>query len=210
MKIQNIKCTAYRQQEDTLILFVKASKETINKELVDKDCLSVFTDNLDKEELVEKLEGFKYLHSIELVGEQEYKIILSVREKTLEEVKTEKLKEIAAFDNSRNEFFIDEISTWLSKEVRSSLYAVTIPALEAADERETTLWGEKDGAPYPITVQIERLKNVLLSLDIFSKKTDDTTRSHKSEVLAMSTKEGVEAYDITVGYPDKLIFSTYV
>ena len=44
-------------------------------------------------------------------------------------------------------------------------------------------------------------------LEVYAKQTNNVTHQHKAEVMAPTSIEEVEAYDITKDYPEKLVFS---
>ena len=47
---------------------------------------------------------------------------------------------------------------------------------------------------------------MLKDLEVYAKQTNNVTHQHKAEVIALTSIEDVEAYDVTNGYPEKLVF----
>lgn len=123
---------------------------------------------------------------------------------TLDEIKAQKLAQIEAYDMSPavNSFSINGVSMWLDRGTRASL-KVTIEAFKANGITTITLWTAGNN-PVPVTLSIEQLENLLLSLEMYAKAAYDTTAQHKANVQALTTAEIVINYDYKVGYPGKL------
>ncbi len=64
MQIENIKLLDYKKEDRKLIVIVKSSIEKIKQELNNKIELSIYTDNLETEYLVETLFGYSRIISI--------------------------------------------------------------------------------------------------------------------------------------------------
>lgn len=122
---------------------------------------------------------------------------------TLEEIKANKVEEILAYDSSSavNEFSIGGVPMWLDKATRAGLL-LRFEAEGKVGRTETTLWN--DGQSY--TLPLETAQQILIALELYASACYDNTQSHIAAVNAMESKEAVESYDYTSGYPQKLLF----
>lgn len=128
---------------------------------------------------------------------------------TLEDIKARKVDEILAYDSSSevNEFSIGGQPMWLDKATRAGLMlrfqAEQAKATAEGDETPmTTLWN--NGQSY--TLPLETAQHILIALELYASACYDNTQSHIAEVQKLESKEAVEAYDYTTGYPQKLLF----
>lgn len=126
-------------------------------------------------------------------------------ELTLEEIKQNKIWEIESYDKSSavNEFFLDDYSVWLDKTTRLSL-SFSLTMEEAEGRTESTLW--YGGRCFILS--LEDFRGLLQQLEVYAKDCYNRTSQHKVNVEQLETREEVEHYDITVGYPEKLSFRT--
>lgn len=131
---------------------------------------------------------------------------------TLEEIKADKVEEILAYDSSSavNEFSIGGQPMWLPFETRTRLdrrFAVERMKAESQGKTEsevvTTLWHEGQSFEMPLATAMA----LLLALEDYATICYDNTQRHIAEVQKMESKEAVEAYDYTTGYPAKLAFN---
>jgi hypothetical protein len=122
---------------------------------------------------------------------------------TLEDIKARKVDEILAYDSSSevNEFSIGGVPMWLDKATRAGLL-LRFEAEAKVGRTETTLWN--DGQSY--TLPLEQAQQILIALELYASACYDNTQSHIAEMQKMESKEAVEAYDYTAGYPSKLLF----
>lgn len=122
---------------------------------------------------------------------------------TLEDVKRNKVEEILAYDSSSavNEFSMGGLPIWLDKATRAGLL-LRFEAEGKVGRTETTLWN--DGQSY--TLPLEQAQQILIALELYASACYDNTQRHIAEVQKMESKEAVEAYDYTTGYPQKLLF----
>lgn len=122
---------------------------------------------------------------------------------TLEEIKANKVDEILAYDSSSdvNEFSIGGVPMWLDKATRAGLL-LRFDAEGKVGRTETTLWN--DGQSY--TLPLETAQQILIALELYASACYDNTQRHIAEVQKLDSKEAVEAYDYTTGYPSKLLF----
>lgn len=122
----------------------------------------------------------------------------------LEEAKSEKIAEITAYDKSSavNSFLLNDKQRWLDVNLRRSLsYSTNI--LKEDGEKTVDIWFDTECE----TMNIDKALYMLKELEVYAKQTNNVTHQHKAEVMALTSIEGVEAYDITKGYPEKLVFS---
>lgn len=123
---------------------------------------------------------------------------------TLEDIKARKVDEILAYDSSSNvnEFSIGGVPMWLDKATRAGLL-LRFEAEGKVGRTETTLWN--DGQSY--TLPLEQAQQILIALELYASACYDNTQSHIAEVQKLDSKEAVEDYDYTTGYPAKLAFN---
>lgn len=122
---------------------------------------------------------------------------------TLEEIKAQKVEEILAYDSSSeiNEFSMGGLPIWLDKATRAGLL-LRFEAEGKVGRTETTLWN--NGQSY--TLPLEQAQQILIALELYASACYDNTQSHIAEVQKLESKEAVESYDYTTGYPSKLLF----
>lgn len=122
----------------------------------------------------------------------------------LEQAKSEKIAEITAYDKSSavNSFLLNDKKRWLDIDLRRSLsYSTNI--LKEDGENTVDIWFDTECE----TMNIDNALHMLKELEVYAKQTNNVTHQHKAEVMALTSIEGVEAYDVTKGYPEKLVFS---
>lgn len=123
---------------------------------------------------------------------------------TVEEAKEMLIAEITAYDKSPsvNSFLLNDKQRWLDIDLRRSLsYSTNI--LKEDGEKTVDIWFDTECE----TMNIENALYMLKTLEVYAKQTNNVTHQHKAEVMALTTIAEVESYDITKGYPDKLVFS---
>lgn len=130
---------------------------------------------------------------------------------TLEDAKAQKVDEILMYDGSNavNEFSIGGQPMWLPFETRTRLdrrFAVERIKAESQGKTEsevvTTLWHEGQSFEMPLATAMA----LLLALEDYATICYDNTQRHIAEVMKLESKEAVNAYDYTTGYPEKLSF----
>lgn len=122
----------------------------------------------------------------------------------LEQAKAEKIAEITAYDTSSsvNSFLLNDKQRWLDVNLRRSLsYSTNI--LKEDGEKTVDIWFDTECE----TMNIDNALYILKELEVYAKQTNSVTHQHKAEVMALTSIKDVEAYDITKGYPEKLVFS---
>lgn len=123
---------------------------------------------------------------------------------TLDEIKNSKISEIKKYDTSKNvnEFFVNDTSLWIPRETRVSLQNSTAILLKNGIET-ASLWYENLHFSLPCTT----LLKILDTLEIYALQCFNKTSEHEANVISFTTKEDIESYDYTIGYPSKLHFS---
>lgn len=125
-----------------------------------------------------------------------------------------KLIEIREQDIFSNKFFVSvktggqEVANqelWIDKDLRNSLYSITLPALLSDGETTTKLWA--NGTPpqsidVPITWAMEKLP----LLEIYAKRTYDLRASNEAAVYIAATVEEITQIDVKANYPLFLTF----
>ena len=121
----------------------------------------------------------------------------------LPDIKEYRLAQIEEYDKSDsvNSFFLGDIRMWLTVSERQQL-ATQISANDAAGRDDMSKWFGGKEFSFPI----EAWKQMLVAVEVYAGDALNVTESHKSEVSAMEDADEVIAYDITKGYPDKLVF----
>lgn len=125
-------------------------------------------------------------------------------EPTIEEVKSLKISQITEYDQSDavNQFSLDGKRMWLDKDTRVGLVN-SINIEKQVGKTTTTLWFEATQYIIPIDAALQ----MLAALELYALGSYNATQEHIAAVKALATKEEVEAYDYTSGYPDKLVFN---
>ena len=131
----------------------------------------------------------------------------SLREEgdTLEMHKRAKLREIDVYDTSENVngFFYNGVLMWLDKDTRTGLVN-TLNSAEIVGRDTVNIWF---GGIY-ITLDIAVARQMLAALEIYATDCYNVTAQHKVSVNAMDSIADVDAFDVSVGYPQRLEFST--
>ena len=122
---------------------------------------------------------------------------------TIEEIKASKVDAILAYDRSEavNEFSMGGLPIWLDKATRAGLL-LRFEAESKVGRETTTLW--YGGQSF--TLPLAQAQQILIALELYASECYDRTQAHIAAVNAMESKEAVEAYDYTTGYPAKLNF----
>lgn len=134
-----------------------------------------------------------------------FKEVSEIPTSELDAAKAEKEYEIDAYDTSSNvnSFTLDGEEVWLDKDTRVGLMNSTT-IQKAAGQANTTLWFEGKSYTIPCDTAIQMLS----ALELYALECYNVTAQHKAAVEALTTKEEVEAYDYTTGYPEKLNLQT--
>lgn len=132
----------------------------------------------------------------------------------LETARQQKLQEIKAQDEFSNKFFISVLSggvevanqeLWIDKDLRNSLYSITLPALQADGQTTTKLW-TTGTPPQSIDVPIVWALDKLPLLEIYAKRTYDLKASNEAAAYAATSLEQLTQIDVKANYPYFLTF----
>ena len=127
-----------------------------------------------------------------------------VHVKTLEEVKADKIREIEEYDVSDNvnSFVVNNEQYWVNKADRVGLMNST-NILKAKGVANAVFWlGHTQ-----YIVACDDLIDMLSQLEIYALNCYYVTEAHIVAVNAMDNIEDIEAYDITLDYPQQLTFN---
>ena len=194
MKINFIKTiipeAAFRKQYELGSLMIYHIGEALNKELGAYECYecSMAVSSFDEEEVQKAFVEFT----------------AKIDALKLEQAKADKISEIEQYDNSPsvNSFTLNGKRRWLKNDLRRSLsYSTNI--LKEDGEKTVDIWFDTECE----TMDIDNALYMLKELEVYAKQTNNVTHHHKAEVMALTSIEEVEAYDITKDYPEKLVFS---
>lgn len=132
----------------------------------------------------------------------------------LETARQAKLQEIAAQDEFSNKFFVSVLSggaevvnqeLWIDKDLRNSLYSITLPALQSEGQTTTKLW-TAGTPPQSIDVPIVWALDKLPLLEIYAKRTYDLKASNEAAAYAALTVDEIAQIDVKANYPHFLTF----
>lgn len=114
-----------------------------------------------------------------------------------------KLVAVHNYDQSDvvNSFTIDGRSMWLDAQTRQQL-KISLDACKEAGRETVTKW--YNGIEY--TFPIEQWYQMLNTIEVYAADALNVTESHIATLKHLSTKDEIEAYDITSGYPEKVSF----
>lgn len=132
---------------------------------------------------------------------QEWKQYISARQ--LEFAKVDKCKQLIEYDSSSsvNSFTINNKSMWIDASLRQQL-RISLEAIQAAGRDTATKWFDGVEYTFPLTSWFSMLN----ALEVYAADALNVTESHKAAINNLTSIEDVEAYDFTVGYPQKLNF----
>lgn len=122
-------------------------------------------------------------------------------EDTAEDLKKIKLQEIINYDKSEdvNKFFINNFSLWLSREERIVIKDRFQREKDAGKEKTRLLY---KGLVLELTPDIGI--HLINMVSAYADQCFDVTEAHKSALNDLTTKEEIQSYDYTVGYPEKI------
>jgi hypothetical protein len=131
-------------------------------------------------------------------------------EELLRKAKEEKLKRLHEYDSSKsvNVCYIryggQSISYWADKHERDALKSA-IRDYIALGKTEYRLDLREMG--FSITLSCELLLQMLAALEVYATECYNKTTDHEFAIKSLTTKDEMEAYDFTVGYPEKIVFN---
>lgn len=129
--------------------------------------------------------------------------IYTAPEKTIEEHKQDKIREIQHYDQSSevNEFYIQTIPVWFDKNTRAGL-KLRFEAEIATGKTDTVLWYEGQ----QFSFSLEQAVQMLYAIEVYASVCYDNTQRHISNVNKLETSEEIKSYDYRQEYPEKLNF----
>lgn len=139
----------------------------------------------------------------EVSQEEAEEIKLRKNPPTLQKSINKKLGELEHYDSSSmvNSFKLNNTNAWLPKADRVGLQnSLTIE--KNAGKEESTMWF--NGVCY--TVEIDKALAMLSQIELYALECYNVTAQHKANISKLTNIIEVEAYDYTVGYPEKLRF----
>lgn len=120
-------------------------------------------------------------------------------------VRKVRIEELAKYDASPsvNEFFCNDKGMWFDKVTRTAI-SYSMECEKKAD-RETTDLYDNDGDKY--TLPIETALTLFGQVELYAKDCYNQTQTHLNNLKVLETVDELLAYDIHVGYPEKLHFT---
>ena len=124
-------------------------------------------------------------------------------EELLAIAKSRKQNDITEYDNSANvnSFIIGGEPMWLNFDQRSRLKA-SLEAIEAAGGDEMT----KTFAGKEYTFTTSQWRSMINAVENYAGVCNNVTEQHRESVNTLDNIDDIEAYDYTVGYPQKINF----
>ena len=124
-------------------------------------------------------------------------------EELLDSAKAAKIAEIDRYNSSANvnAFTVNGNPMWLDFDLRSRLKN-SIDAAEAEGRQDLT----KKYGGMTFTYSVEMWRMMFTIVENYAGDCQNITEQHKSEVMALTTVAQVEAYDVTLGYPENPSF----
>ena len=125
-------------------------------------------------------------------------------EELTERARENKLAEIDAYDNSNqvNIFYLAGQPLWLDAQTRQTL-KISIESYQAMGIESVTKWFGGQQYTFPTIAWLQ----MLVALEVYAAEALNVTEQHRVEVQNLATREEIEAYDVTVGYPEPLDLS---
>ena len=125
-------------------------------------------------------------------------------EKTLDDVKEEKIKELREYDKSEavNQFYYGDIADWVQLELRNNIKNNSIPSQEDEGMTEMYVSLGKVAGVFPIDI----IKEMLQALENYAYKCWVVTDKHVRAISQLESIEEVANYDYKTGYPEKIRF----
>lgn len=126
-------------------------------------------------------------------------------EELIEKARQQKLNDIEAYDMSDNvnSFTLGGMQMWLTVKERQQI-ATQITANGNVGRTEMTRWFGGHSFTFPLTTW----EQMLVALEVYAGDALNVTEEHKAVVNSLLTREEIEEYDITAGYPEKLNFGS--
>ena len=125
----------------------------------------------------------------------------TVPEPTIDDIRALKLREIIDYDKSPNvnTFYVGGIALWLSREERIVIKDRFQREKDAGKENTRLLY---KGLVLELTPDMGI--HLINMVSAYADQCFDVTEAHKSALNDLTTKEEIQSYDYTVGYPEKI------
>lgn len=122
-----------------------------------------------------------------------------VHERTLDDAKRERIDELMDYDSSSavNEFYLNGQGMWIAPDERSN-YMLTLQGAQRMGITDITFLGQ--------TIPVATAIQMIDAVNLYAMQCVGVTESHKAAINALTTIADVDAYDYTVGYPQKITF----
>lgn len=121
--------------------------------------------------------------------------------KTIEQYRNELSFNIMNYDYQTNEFFINDISTWLTPSERSN-YKQSIESAKLLGEERLQFFVNDT----LIDVSVEQAEQMLAMVQLYADKCFIVTKTHQNNIKNLTSVEDIENYNYKTGYPEKLSF----
>lgn len=156
--------------------------------------------------------------SVKEVFDMELVVVESIEPSELDVAKANKLAEITEQDEESNKFRIKVVQAdgtsamyelWIDKDLRNSLYSITLPSLKAQGVTTTKLWANTT-PPISIEVPVDWTLEHLPELEVYAKQTYDIMAENVNAVYDAYNEGSVEAInsiDVAANYPSILTFT---
>lgn len=124
-------------------------------------------------------------------------------EELLRQAKNNKIAEIEEYNNSSNvnSFTVNGYETWIPVELRAVFKTSLDSYIALGQPTMTKIW---EGVEY--TTSPENWLQMYYRVEFYANECQIVTDRHKIAVNAMDNIEDVEAFDITLDYPEKQVF----
>lgn len=124
----------------------------------------------------------------------------------VETARSQKIWSIIEYDRSEavNSFIVNGVSAWLTPDVRAN-YRSSIESAELLGESNITFII----AGITATSALQEARIMLAKIQRYADRCTIVTETHKANVNSLSTVQEIEAYDYTVGYPEKESFEIH-
>lgn len=121
--------------------------------------------------------------------------------RTLSDAKRDKMSEIDSYDTSSevNSFTLNGQVMWLDKATRVGVVNAAQSAKVLGMETVTFGLGGQS-----VTLPCDEVIALFARLEMYALECYNVTLAHKNAVESMTSIEDVDAFDVTVGYPDNL------
>lgn len=159
---------------------------------------------IESVEIINTLDNELEIESVKHSALDYFECLLD-EEDTLEKHKRNKIREIEVYDVSENVngFFFNDVLLWLDKDTRTGLVN-TLNSATIVGREQINIWF----SGMNITLHVDEARQLLAMLEIYATDCYNVTAQHKVDVNNLETIEEVDAYDITLGYPERLHFNT--